>query len=95
MKIAHLAEAFGMNCEIHTTTMNFMDIVNLHVSCAIRNCKWFEYFVPEEDFQFPMKDLLPIDGEGNITVPNAPGIGVELDWELIERNCVSYKVMTL
>ena len=94
MKIAHLAEAFGMNCEIHTTTMNFMD-VNLHVSCAIRNCKWFEYFVPEEDFQFPMKGLLPIDGEGNITVPNAPGIGVELDWELIERNCVSYKVMTL
>ena len=95
MKIAHLAEAFGMNCEIHTTTMNFMDIVNLHVSCAIRNCKWFEYFVPEEDFQFPMKGLLPIDGEGNITVPNAPGIGVELDWELIERNCVSYKVMTI
>jgi L-alanine-DL-glutamate epimerase-like enolase superfamily enzyme len=42
-----------------------------------------------------MKGLLPIDGEGNITVPNAPGIGVELDWELIKRNCVSYKVMTL
>ena len=35
LKIAHLAESFGMQCEIHTTTMNYMDLVNLHVSCAV------------------------------------------------------------
>lgn len=93
LKIAHLAESFGMQCEIHTTTMNYMDIVNLHVSCAIRNCKYFEYFVPEEDFQFPMKGLLPIDDNGMITVPQNPGIGVELDWDLIEKNCISYQVL--
>ncbi len=93
LKIAHLAEAFGLRCEIHTTTMNYMDIVNLHVSCAIRNCEYFEYFVPETDFQLPMKGWLPIDGEGMITVPDSPGIGAELDWELIERQCVSYKVL--
>lgn len=91
LKIAHLAESFGMQCEIHTTTMNFMDIVNLHVSCAIRNCKYFEYFVPEEDFAFPMKGTLPIDAAGIITAPEAPGIGVELDWELIEKGCVSHQ----
>lgn len=95
LKICHLAESFGMNCEIHTTTMNYMDIVNLHVSCAIRNCKWFEYFVPEEDFQFPMKGLLPIDEHGMITVPKEPGIGVELDWDLIHNNCVSYKELSI
>ncbi len=93
LKIAHLAEAFGLRCEIHTTTMNYMDIVNLHVSCAIRNCEYFEYFVPETDFQLPMQGWLPIDGEGMITVPEAPGIGAELDWELIERQCVSYKAL--
>lgn len=91
LKIAHLAEAFGLRCEIHTTTINYMDIVNLHVSCAIRNCEYFEYFVPEDQFQFPMKGKLPIDSEGMITVPESPGIGAELDWELIERQCVSYK----
>lgn len=95
MKIAHLAESFGMRCEIHTTTMNYMDLVNLHVSCAIRNCKYFEYFVPEEDFQFPMKGLLPIDEDGMITVPKGPGVGAELDWELIEENCVSHKEITV
>lgn len=95
LKIAHMAEAFGMRCEIHTTTMNYMDIVNLHVSCAIRNCKYFEYFVPEEKFQLPMKGKLPIDDKGIITVPEGPGVGVELDWELINRQCASYKVLEL
>ena len=27
LKIAHMADAFGLNCEIHTTTMNYMDLV--------------------------------------------------------------------
>lgn len=95
LKIAHLAESFGMQCEIHTTTMNYMDLVNLHVSCSIRNCKYFEYFVPEEDFSFPMKGLLPIDEQGMITVPEGPGVGVLLDWELIERLSVSHRAEVL
>ena len=93
LKIAHLAESFGLNCEIHTTTMNYMDLVNLHVSCAIRNCKYFEYFVPEEDFMFPMSERLPIDGNGVVHVPQGPGVGADLDWELVERCCVSHHVL--
>ena len=38
-----------------------------------------------------MKDDLPIRG-GRITVPEEPGVGAELDWELIERNCYSYRI---
>jgi L-alanine-DL-glutamate epimerase-like enolase superfamily enzyme len=95
LKIAHMAEGFGLNCEIHTTTMNYMDVVNLHVSCAIRNCEFFEYFVPEEDYQFPMKGKLPIDENGMITVPDSPGIGMELDWDLIKNNCCSYREQVL
>ena len=89
-----MAEAFGMNCEIHTTTMNYMDLVNLHVSCAIRNCEYFEYFVPEDNYQLPMKGLLPIE-DGIITVPDTPGIGAELDWELIQKACRSHKKLEL
>ena len=95
LKIAHLAESFGMRCEVHTTTMTYMDMVNLHVSCAIRNCNYFEYFVPEEDFQLPMSGKLPIGPDGIITVPETPGVGAELDWELIKRCCVSHKTATL
>jgi L-alanine-DL-glutamate epimerase-like enolase superfamily enzyme len=92
MKICHLAEAFGMNCEIHTTTMAYMDVANLHVSCAVRNCEYFELFVPEEAFQFPMLGTLPIDAAGNAVAPSGPGLGVELDWAEIDRLCVSHRI---
>ena len=94
LKIAHLADSFGMNCELHTTTMNYMDLVNVHVSCAIRNCEYFEYFVPEDNYRLPMKGDLPIR-DGRIYVPEAPGVGAELDWDLIQRNCHSYRCQEL
>ncbi len=92
LKIAHLAEAHGLRCEVHCTTMGFMDMANLHVSCAIPNCEFFELLVPEEPFRFPMKDPYPIDAQGIAHVPQKPGIGVELDWDAIDRTCVEHKV---
>lgn len=92
MKIAHTAESFGLNCEIHTTTMNYMDMANLQVSCAISNCRYFEYFVPEDNYRLPMKGDLPIKN-GIITVPEKPGIGAELDWNLVDAACVSHRMM--
>lgn len=94
LKIAHMAEAFGLNCEIHTTTMAYMDVANLHVSCAIRNCEYFELFVPEEPFRFPMLGALPIDAKGDAVVPRGPGLGVDLDWAEIDRLCVTHRVST-
>jgi L-alanine-DL-glutamate epimerase-like enolase superfamily enzyme len=92
LKIAHLAEAHGMRCEVHCTTMGLMDIANLHVSCAIRNCEYFELLVPEEPFRFPMKNPYPIDENGIAHVPQNPGLGVELDWDLIDKTCVEHKI---
>lgn len=92
LKIAHLAEAHGLRCEVHCTTMGFMDMANLHVSCAIRNCEYFELLVPEEVFRFPMKNPYPIDAHGVAHVPQRPGIGVDLDWDAIDRACVEHKV---
>ena len=94
LKIAHLAEAFGLDCEIHTTTMGLMDLANVHVSCAIRNCEYFEYFVPEENFRFPLRRPLEIM-EGRIAVPETPGIGGEIDWDGVDRMCVSHRVSSL
>lgn len=81
-----------MRCEIHYTTMGFMDIANLHVSCAIKNYEYFELLVPEEPFRFPMKDKYPIDQNGMAHVPQKPGIGVELDWDAINLSCVEHKI---
>ncbi|MEX1239641.1 MAG: hypothetical protein WEB30_07985, partial [Cyclobacteriaceae bacterium] len=66
--------------------------VNLQVSCAIRNCEYFELFVPEEEFAFPMKGRLPVDEKGFIHVSDEPGAGAPLDWDVVERCCQSYAV---
>lgn len=95
LKIAHLAEAHGLPCEIHCTTMGPMDIANLHVSCAIRNCEYFELLVPEDVFRFPMKNPYPLDGEGVIHVPQRPGVGIDLDWDAIDRSCLSHQRLTV
>lgn len=92
LKIAHLAEAHGLRCELHTTTMGPMDIANLHVSCAVRNCEYYEMFVPEDEFRFPMKDPWPFDDRGNIHVPQKPGLGIELDWDRIDDQTLEHRV---
>ena len=86
---------FGFRCEIHCTTMGFTDIANLHVSCGIRNCECFELPFPVEPFRFPMKDPYRIDEHGVAHVPRTPGIGVERDWDAIDRTFVEHKVTTL
>lgn len=93
LKSCHLAEAHGMNCELHTTTMGPMDIANLHVACAVRNSEYFELFVPEDTFQIPMKQRYDelIDANGMIHVPEGPGLGIDIDWDLVERDCISHK----
>jgi L-alanine-DL-glutamate epimerase-like enolase superfamily enzyme len=72
-----------------------MDIANLHVSCAIRNCEFFELLIPEDPFRFPMKDPYPIDAQGQAHVPQKPGLGVELDWAAIDRTCIEHKTTRL
>ena len=38
LKTAHLAEAHGMNCEIHTAIYRPLELVNLHCAASINNC---------------------------------------------------------
>ncbi|WP_342358751.1 enolase C-terminal domain-like protein [Terrarubrum flagellatum] len=84
MKTARLAEAFGVNCEVHTSIFHPLEIVNLHCCAAIKNCDFFELLYPIEGFNFGLKQPLPIV-DGVATPPSKPGLGVDLDWDDIDR----------
>jgi L-alanine-DL-glutamate epimerase-like enolase superfamily enzyme len=84
MKTAHLAESFGVRCELHTTIYHPLEVVNLHCSCAISNCEFFELLYPLSAMEFGMKNKLTIDSEGYAHPPRGPGIGVDFDWDFIE-----------
>ena len=85
MKTAHLAESFGVRCELHTTIYHPLEIVNLHCCAAIANCGFFEVLYPFSALQFGMKNQITMDDAGYAHPPGAPGIGVEWDWDFIDR----------
>lgn len=87
MKTARLAEAFGVNCEIHTSIFHSLDLVNLHCAAAMKNCDFFELLYPIENFAFGLKAPLPIR-EGVATLPSEPGLGIDIDWDTIDNATV-------
>jgi len=87
-KMAALAEAFGVKCEIHLSLSPVMNAANLHVACAIKNCDFYESFVPEEVFNFGVKEDIIIDKQGYAHVPRGPGLGMEIDWDYINKHTV-------
>ena len=89
MKTAALCEAFGLNCEIHTTTNALLDAANLHASCAIRNCEYFEILIPQKPFSFGVKNPITIDASGYVHVPEEPGLGVHIDWDSLDNNTIA------
>jgi L-alanine-DL-glutamate epimerase-like enolase superfamily enzyme len=91
MKTAHLAESFGMHCELHTTIYHPLEIVNLHCCAAISNCQFLELLYPPSYMDFGMKKAINIDDQGYAHPPQEPGTGIEWDWDFIE-NC-TIKVM--
>lgn len=89
VKSAHLAESFGMNCEIHGN-----GAANLNVIGAIRNCDWYERgllhpFVDYDEVPAYLKSLTdPMDKEGFVGMPTRPGLGEDIDFGYIEAATV-------
>lgn len=84
LKTARLAEAFGMNCELHTTIFLPLELANLHVAAAIHNCEFFELLGPVDCFGFGLAEPFPMR-DGVAHLPSGPGLGIELDWDEIDR----------
>ena len=83
VKIAHLAESFGVNCEI-TSVGAMWGFVHAHVLGAIRNCDFFEgWKVGSQGGEPLIRNPLMLEN-GDLPVPQGPGLGIELDWSEVE-----------
>ena len=89
MKTAHLAEAFGLRMEVHTNANMHIDAAHLHCIAAMNNSRYFEQLVPEHFFNFEACEPLVMDKEGYMHLPQKPGIGLELNWDFIDRYTVA------
>ena len=91
VKIAHLAEAFGMQLEVHGGGPG-----NLHVLCAMASPGlYYERGLlhPFVDYDTPPAWLTalddPMDAHGNVHVSQLPGLGQQINWDYIRDNTLS------
>jgi L-alanine-DL-glutamate epimerase-like enolase superfamily enzyme len=96
MKIAHFAEAVGLDVEIHAPGP-----AHRHCMASIRNTNFYELSMvgpSRGDFNAPVytcgySDRLDdVGSDGCFLVPNGPGLGVSYDWNYINENKISHMV---
>jgi L-alanine-DL-glutamate epimerase-like enolase superfamily enzyme len=90
LKIAHAAEGFGLDVEIHAPGP-----AHRHLMAALRNTNYYELGLvhPKMVSSSPpifagdySDNLDSIDANGHVPVPTGPGLGVTLDWDFIEAH---------
>jgi len=92
MKLAHIAEGFGLDCEIHAPGH-----APRHCMASIRNTNYYELGlvhpkVPGPKAQAPIfaddysDDLDAVDKSGCVPVPEGPGLGISINRDWLKKN---------
>lgn len=87
LKVAHLADAFGMDCEVHGN-----GAANLAVVGAIKNCRWYERgllhpFLDYDEVPAYLNSLVdPMDTEGFVHLSQKPGLGEDINFDYIQEH---------
>lgn len=84
VRLCHLAEGFNMKCEIHHGGNSLNNVANLHVTMAVPNCEFFEFFPPTGANQYGLLEDIQYDN-GVVLAPTEPGLGYQIDWDLVKR----------
>jgi L-alanine-DL-glutamate epimerase-like enolase superfamily enzyme len=92
LKTAHLAEAFHMNYEVHHGGNSLNNMAQLHFACAIRNTTYFEVLLPHGAHKYGLRNDIEIGKDGLAHCPQTPGIGAEIDFDLIARKRIAQLV---
>jgi len=86
MKVARLAECFGMECQPHNWGTALDHAVHFHCELAMPNNVWFEMTQPQGSTDRPyFKDQIRIDKEGYAPAPTKPGLGYEIDRNVLDN----------
>ena len=92
MKMAAIAEAAGIKCEMHMS-----GFANLQILGATSEdvCTYYErgLLAPFVEYDVPQPYLHeicdPMDSNGLVTVPTEPGMGYKINWDYINENKVT------
>lgn len=89
-KVARVAEGFGLDVEYHAPGP-----AQRHLMATTRNSNYYELALVHPNARNPVPPVYKgdytdqvdaIDDEGTVPVPDGPGLGVDYDWEFIDKN---------
>jgi L-alanine-DL-glutamate epimerase-like enolase superfamily enzyme len=89
IRLAHMADAFRMKCEVHHGGNSLLNAANLHVTMAISNCDYYEVFPCSGANKYGLVEDIEVDSRGMVHIPEKPGLGYEIDWELVKAGQVA------
>jgi len=88
-KLATICQAYGIQCEMHGGGWANIQILGAMPEVT---CQYYErgHMAPDIDYDTPSPYLKaicdPVDSEGNVILPQKPGLGMEFNWDYIEDN---------
>jgi L-alanine-DL-glutamate epimerase-like enolase superfamily enzyme len=88
LRIARHAKDRGLLCTPHGWKSGLTVAAEIHLSAAMENVPYIEYMVPELWPSVIRRDLVRPEftpHNGLIELPRTPGLGVELNEEVVER----------
>nr|MCH9673489.1 mandelate racemase [Gammaproteobacteria bacterium] len=71
VRLCHLAEGFNMKCEIHHGGNSLNNVANLHVTMAVPNCEFFEFFPCTGANEYGLVEDIQYDA-GVVQAPTLP-----------------------
>ncbi len=93
-KVGALAEAYGVQCVPHIWGSPHSVAANLQIVASLPNCQWME--CPHDPPGYPLEvrdmmlsETLGPDSDGYVAVPQGPGLGVDVDWDVVEAHRVT------
>ncbi|MEM7213627.1 MAG: enolase C-terminal domain-like protein [Pseudomonadota bacterium] len=84
VRLCHLAEGFNMKCEIHHGGNSLNNVANLHVTMAVPNCEFFEFFPCTGANVYGLVEDIQFD-DGWVHAPTEPGLGYAIDWDRLRK----------
>ena len=85
LRIAELARERGVPTVPHAWKSGIIKAASLHVNAVLPDALFQEYCVADTEINTRLTEqLLPLEADGCVAVPTAPGLGVDLDLDVFE-----------
>jgi L-alanine-DL-glutamate epimerase-like enolase superfamily enzyme len=91
LKIARDAETLGLACVPHAWKSGIIKAASLHLNAVLETAHFQEYCVAETPINLLLtRERMPVK-DGWVAVPDKPGLGIELDPEILDRYAIGAK----